>query len=221
VAEIDLDRDLIARCAAGDADALGLLYDRYGRVVFGVLHALLPSPEAAEEVVQDAFHSVWRRARDYDAAKGSVRTWLLAIARNAAIDWRRTRGKRSERERPLEEVSERADPAADDLVERAVGAEPVRDARRGRRAGGRPRDARAYRPARASRLVARVAARCAGPLVRGRGRLCGARCRVRPTARRAARATRRIRTRPDAGRGGRAHRGADDKDERARRAGGA
>ncbi|TMD60510.1 MAG: sigma-70 family RNA polymerase sigma factor [Chloroflexi bacterium] len=128
VAEIDLDRDLIARCAAGDADALGLLYDRYGRVVFGVLHALLPSPEAAEEVVQDAFHSVWRRARDYDAAKGSVRTWLLAIARNAAIDWRRTRGKRSERERPLEEVSERADPAADDLVERAVRSERVRDA---------------------------------------------------------------------------------------------
>jgi RNA polymerase sigma-70 factor (ECF subfamily) len=128
VAEIDLDRDLVARCAAGDADALGLLYDRYGRVVFGVLHALLPSPEAAEEVVQDAFHSVWRRARDYDAARGSVRTWLLAIARNAAIDWRRTRGKRAQRERPLEEMPERADPSADDLVERAVRNARVRDA---------------------------------------------------------------------------------------------
>jgi RNA polymerase sigma-70 factor (ECF subfamily) len=127
-AETDLDRALLARCAAGEVDALGLLYDRYGRVVFGVLHALLPSPEAAEEVVQDVFHAAWRRARDYDAAKGTVRTWLLAIARNAAIDWRRTRGKRIERERSLDEASERADPSAEDLVERAVRSERVRAA---------------------------------------------------------------------------------------------
>ena len=124
----DFDRALVARCAAGDADALGLLYDRYGRVVFGVLHALLPSPEAAEEVVQDAFHAVWQRARDYDSSRGSVRTWLLAIARNAAIDWRRTRGKRGERERPLEDASEHADPSAEELVERAVRSESVRAA---------------------------------------------------------------------------------------------
>ncbi|HYY55509.1 MAG TPA: sigma-70 family RNA polymerase sigma factor [Candidatus Dormibacteraeota bacterium] len=127
-AATDLDRTLVARCASGDADALGLLYDRYGRVVFGVLQALLPSPEAAEEVAQDAFHAVWRRARDYDASKGSVRTWLFAIARNAAIDWRRTRGKRTERERPLEEVGDRPDPSADALVERAVRGDRVRAA---------------------------------------------------------------------------------------------
>ena len=126
--EAELDRALVARCASGDADALGLLYDRYGRVVFGVLHGLLPSPDAAEEVVQDAFHAVWRRARDYDTAKGSVRTWLLAIARNAAIDWLRTRGKRSERERPLEDAGERADPFAAEFVERAVRSDRVRAA---------------------------------------------------------------------------------------------
>jgi len=64
----ELDRTLIARCADGDADALGLLYDRYGRVLFGVLWSLLPSPETAEEVVQDAFDRGWRRARAYDPA---------------------------------------------------------------------------------------------------------------------------------------------------------
>ncbi len=94
-------------------------------MVFGVLHALLPSPEAAEEVVQDAFHSVWRKARDYRPERGSVRTWLLAIARNAAIDWRRTKGRRVARERPLEDASERPDPVADELVERAVRSERV------------------------------------------------------------------------------------------------
>src|SRR5207237_6017141 len=89
---------LVERIAGGDADALGDLYDRYGRVAFGMLYRMLPGPEAAEEVAQDAFHAVWRRASSYRPERGAVRTWLLAICRNAAIDWRRTRGKRSERE---------------------------------------------------------------------------------------------------------------------------
>lgn len=79
----------MARIAQGDAAALGELYDRYGRTVFGVLYRLLGMPEPAEEVAQDAFHAVWRRAGTYRPDRGSVRTWLLAIARNAAIDWRR------------------------------------------------------------------------------------------------------------------------------------
>ena len=51
---------LVERIASGDADALGELYDRYGRVAFGLVYRMLPSPEAAEEVTQDAFHAVWR-----------------------------------------------------------------------------------------------------------------------------------------------------------------
>ena len=56
--------------------------DRPGRGVFGVLYRLLGAAEPAEEVAQDAFHAVWRRAATYRADRGSVRTWLLAIARN-------------------------------------------------------------------------------------------------------------------------------------------
>lgn len=112
----------------GDADALGALYDRYGRMVFGVLHVLLPTPEATEEVTQDAFHAVWRNAGAYVPERGSVRTWLLAIARNAAIDWRRTKGRRVARERPLEDASEQPDPRTDELVERAVSSDRVRRA---------------------------------------------------------------------------------------------
>ena len=124
----EIDRALVARVAARDAEALGALYDRYGRMVFGVLHALLPTPEAAEEVAQDSFHALWRNARSYSAARGSVRTWLLAIARNAAIDWRRTKGRRLERERPLESISARSDPVADEMVERLVLRDRVGDA---------------------------------------------------------------------------------------------
>jgi RNA polymerase sigma-70 factor (ECF subfamily) len=88
------DQRLMSRVARGDADALGELYDRYGRLVFGVVYRMLGSPESAEEVAQNAFHSVWRQAGGYRPARGSVRTWLLAIARNAAIDWRRSKGHR-------------------------------------------------------------------------------------------------------------------------------
>ena len=96
----------MARIAARDAAALGELYDRYGRTVFGVLYRLLGAPEPAEEVAQDAFHAVWRRAATYRPDRGSVRTWLLSIARNAAIDWRRTKGKRIEREAIIDEAAE-------------------------------------------------------------------------------------------------------------------
>jgi RNA polymerase sigma-70 factor (ECF subfamily) len=118
---------LLARIAGGDADALGELYDRYGRLAFGVLYRMLPSPEAAEEVAQDAFHSVWRQARSYRSERGAVRTWLLAICRNAAIDWRRTRGKRLEREVTIEAAAELvSDSKVDERVIDRLRADKVR-----------------------------------------------------------------------------------------------
>jgi RNA polymerase sigma-70 factor (ECF subfamily) len=123
------DGRCLARIARGDPDALGDLYDRYGRVVFGVLYRMLGNPEAAEEVTQDAFHAVWRRARTYHAERGSVRAWLLAIARNAAIDWRRTKGKRLEREATIDEaVALTDDIRVEDRVITSLGAERVRAA---------------------------------------------------------------------------------------------
>jgi RNA polymerase sigma-70 factor (ECF subfamily) len=121
------DMKLVERIAAGDAEALGELYDRYGRVAFGVVYRMLPGPEAAEEVAQDAFHSIWRQARSYRPERGSVRTWLLAICRNAAIDWRRTRGKRSEREVSIEAAADLlSDARVDERVVNAMRAERIR-----------------------------------------------------------------------------------------------
>lgn len=123
------DGQWLGRVAAGDAAALGELYDRYGRVVFGVLYQMLGSPEAAEEVAQDAFHAVWRRAHTYRAERGPVRVWLLAITRNAAIDWRRTKGKRLEREATIDEaVAIVEEIALEDRVITSLRAERVRAA---------------------------------------------------------------------------------------------
>ena len=120
---------LMARMAQGDPAALGELYDRYGRIVFGVLYRTLGAAEPAEEVAQDAFHAAWRRAGTYRPDRGSVRTWLLAIARNAAIDWRRTKGKRSEREAVIDEAAELTEETrVDDRVIASLQAERVREA---------------------------------------------------------------------------------------------
>jgi len=121
------DVRLVERIAHGDAEALGELYDRYGRVAFGVLYRMLPGPETAEEVAQDAFHAVWRQAGSYRTERGSVRTWLLAICRHAAIDWRRTRGKRVEREVTIDAAAELvSDARVDERVLTALRAERVR-----------------------------------------------------------------------------------------------
>src|SRR5439155_1587849 len=83
----------------------------------------------AEEVAQDAFHAVWRRASSYRPERGAVRTWLLAICRNAAIDWRRTRGKRSEREVSIDTAADLiADGRVDERVVDALREERVRKA---------------------------------------------------------------------------------------------
>ena len=98
------DRALMARIVARDAEALGVLYDRYGRTVFHLILRLLGAPEAAEELTQDVFDAVWRRAATYRADRGSVRPWVFTIARNRAIDWRRTRGKPLQREAALKDA---------------------------------------------------------------------------------------------------------------------
>ena len=119
----------MARMAHGETEALAELYDRYGRTVFGVLYRALGSAEPAEEVAQDAFHAAWRRADSYRPDRGSVRTWLLAIARNAAIDWRRTKGKRIEREAAIDEAAELVEETrVDDRVIATLQAEHVRAA---------------------------------------------------------------------------------------------
>ncbi len=93
-----------------------------------MVYAMLGSPEAAEEVVQDAFERVWREARSYKPERGAARTWLLAIARNAAIDRHRRMAPRTAPERPLDEAIERADPDAEAIVDRAVLSDRVRQA---------------------------------------------------------------------------------------------
>ena len=82
------------RIIAGDHDALGELYDESSPLVYGVALRMLGDGGDAEEVVLDAYLKLWKAAGRFDAARGSVKTWLLTIVRRGAID--RLRARRNE-----------------------------------------------------------------------------------------------------------------------------
>ncbi|HEY7294463.1 MAG TPA: sigma-70 family RNA polymerase sigma factor [Dehalococcoidia bacterium] len=80
------DADLVAALAARDASALEALYERYGRLAFSLAVRIVGSPETAEEIVQEAFLSIWRGAATYQPNRAAVRTWLLSITHHRAVD---------------------------------------------------------------------------------------------------------------------------------------
>src|SRR5213593_1526833 len=77
---------LLAGLAAGDADSAVVFVRRFQRQVYGLALAIVGDAFGAEDVAQEAFVRAWRHAQAYDARRGSVATWLLAITRNLAID---------------------------------------------------------------------------------------------------------------------------------------
>lgn len=85
------DGDLLEAIAQGDERSLASLYDRYHRLAFSLALRVVNDRGRAEDVVQDAFLSVWRKAGSYSVARGSVKTWLTSIVRNRAIDVVRAR----------------------------------------------------------------------------------------------------------------------------------
>lgn len=80
------DADLVRRIAEGDQDALGRLYDRFSAVMMAVARRMLRSERDAEDLVHDIFLEVWKKAGTYDAARGSVKAWMLVRTRSRALD---------------------------------------------------------------------------------------------------------------------------------------
>ncbi len=80
------DDDLIKLVTKGDQDALGMLYDRYGRLVYSVAYASVGRSELAAEISQEVFLGIWQKAETFDAQKGKLKSWMAQIARNRAID---------------------------------------------------------------------------------------------------------------------------------------
>ncbi|MFL6142879.1 MAG: RNA polymerase sigma factor [Labedaea sp.] len=120
------DETLLAGLATGDAEIALAFVRRFQRLVFGVALAVLGDIRMAEDVAQQTFERVWRHAKVYDPRRGSVRTWLTAIARNLAVDTARVR-----RPTPVDptDLVDLLGSAADGPEQRAVVAESVAELR--------------------------------------------------------------------------------------------
>jgi RNA polymerase sigma-70 factor (ECF subfamily) len=101
------DEELMHLVREGEAGAFEVIFDRHGGASFSLAYRMCGRRALAEDVVQEAFLSLWRGSARYDPLRGSVRTWVLAAVRNRAIDALR-RGA----------VSDRAGLDADQLAER-------------------------------------------------------------------------------------------------------
>ena len=89
------DTDLLALIVYGESAALGVLYDRYHRLVFTIALRITDDQGTAEEVIQNVFYDVWRTASGFQHTKGPVLGWLMGITRHRAIDATRSRYYRS------------------------------------------------------------------------------------------------------------------------------
>jgi RNA polymerase sigma-70 factor (ECF subfamily) len=81
-----VDIRLMERMVARDANAVGELYDRHSRLLFGLVLRILGHRNDAEEVLQEVFMAVWNRSETYNVALGPPVGWLVRVARNRAVD---------------------------------------------------------------------------------------------------------------------------------------
>lgn len=114
------EQALLRRCAVGDEAALGQLYDLYGRQAYALARRVTRDDGLAEDVVQEAFLDVWRRAGVYDEERGRVSSWLLTFVHRRAVDAVR---RAAVRPRPLPaDASDLPEPVAPDDIEAHVAA---------------------------------------------------------------------------------------------------
>src|SRR3954466_12498724 len=97
------DAELVARLQRRDPHALAELYDRYGRIAYSLILRVVRDTGVAEDLVQETFLRVWNRVHGFDAEKGAIGPWLLAVARNRAIDYIRSAAGRDRNSLELDE----------------------------------------------------------------------------------------------------------------------
>jgi RNA polymerase sigma factor (sigma-70 family) len=106
------DEALLALCSRADDTALGELYDRYGRVAYGLALRIVRDRSLAEDAVQEAFLAVWRSAGTFLAEQGKPSTWILTLVHRRAVDLVRREERR--RADPLEDAEPATGGATDE-----------------------------------------------------------------------------------------------------------
>src|SRR5258705_7736255 len=105
------DEDLMRLVQRGDARAFEAIYDRHGTAAFSLAYRIAGNRNAAEDIVQEAFLSVWRSSVRYVPERGNLRSWLLSVVHNRAIDSLRRSLGHTRRHIEAEGVAERVEAA--------------------------------------------------------------------------------------------------------------
>jgi RNA polymerase sigma factor (sigma-70 family) len=112
------DRDLVVRMCAHDEDAFRELFASYAPTAKALAQRVVRQSHLAEEIVQEAFLSLWRDPEGYDASRGSVRSWLMGMVHHRAVDAvRREEAQRRRAEEAVAQVREEVADHADDVVD--------------------------------------------------------------------------------------------------------
>jgi RNA polymerase sigma-70 factor (ECF subfamily) len=124
------DEDLMQRVHDGEARAFEVIFDRHGGAAFSLAYRMCGRRTMAEDVVQEAFLSLWRSGARYDRTRGSVRSWVLSVVHNRAIDAFRREVVRDNRDVHDDGIAERMPSGrrTDTEVERRHEAQQVRSA---------------------------------------------------------------------------------------------
>ena len=122
------DEALVEAVARSDEAALGELYDRFGRVAYGLALHVLRDRSLAEDAVQEAFLHVWRTAGSYEPGRAKASNWLLTFVHRRAVDL--VRREEHRRSAPADASSARTGPGADEDVASRSRREIVQDALR-------------------------------------------------------------------------------------------
>ncbi len=124
------DEDLMQLLRRGDPRAFEAVYERHSSAAFSLAYRMVGRGNVAEDVVQEAFLSIWRSGARYERARGSVRTWVLGIVHHRAIDQLRRSSVHSKRRASDEGLEERLESGerTDLEVARRDEAETIRSA---------------------------------------------------------------------------------------------
>jgi RNA polymerase sigma-70 factor (ECF subfamily) len=97
------EHELVSSLRQKNEEAFSYLYEHYSGALYGVIKQIVTDAELGNDVLQETFVNIWRRIDSYDETKGRLFTWMLNIARNAAIDKTRSKGfQQSQRQIPLD-----------------------------------------------------------------------------------------------------------------------
>jgi RNA polymerase sigma-70 factor (ECF subfamily) len=93
----DEEREWMVQVQNGDKRALRKLYDRFSKILFGMIYKILRNKEESEDLLQEIFVKIWNKADQFDPSRGSAYSFIATLARNRAIDRTRSRAFKNRR----------------------------------------------------------------------------------------------------------------------------